>query len=220
LFPGMQCRYVQPERVREGCLRQAEAVVHLGYLHHLYVPSAYCSENGPEFVSKALLSWIVAQGIDMALIEPGKSWQKGVAELQRQVPRRVSEPRMVSFAHRGEGSNRRMSATLQRGTSAFEPLLSHAERVRGPRSNSSAPAMQRAGTLRYIGPLRPGSLLNLPRGDKCSKQGKPSQANRGPKNLGRLVLTWAAQTRANRNCRRLRDSANRWPFLRQPIYKY
>ena len=46
------------------------------------------------------------------------------------------------------------------------------------------PAMQRAGTLRYMGPPRPGPLLNRPRGDKCSEQGRPSQANRGPKNLG------------------------------------
>jgi hypothetical protein len=29
-------------------------------------------------------------------------------------------------------------------------------------------------------------LLNRPRGDKCSKQGKPSQAKRGPKKLGGL----------------------------------
>ena len=29
----------------------------------------------PEFVSQALLSWIVAQGIDTALIDPGKPWQ-------------------------------------------------------------------------------------------------------------------------------------------------
>jgi hypothetical protein len=48
--------------------------------------------------------------------------------------------------------------------------------------------MQRAGTLRYMGPPRPVPLLNRPRGDKCSKQGKPSQANRGPKNLGRSGL--------------------------------
>jgi hypothetical protein len=48
--------------------------------------------------------------------------------------------------------------------------------------------MQRAGTLRYMGPPRPGPLLNRPRGDKCSEQGRPSQANRGPKNLGRSVL--------------------------------
>ena len=38
------------------------------------------SDNGPEFVSKALLSWIVTQGIGTALIEPGKPWQNGVAE--------------------------------------------------------------------------------------------------------------------------------------------
>ena len=31
-------------------------------------------------MSKALLSWIVAQGIGTALIEPGKPWQNGVAE--------------------------------------------------------------------------------------------------------------------------------------------
>jgi transposase InsO family protein len=38
------------------------------------------SDNGPEFVSKALLSWIAAQGIGTALIEPGKPWQNGVGE--------------------------------------------------------------------------------------------------------------------------------------------
>ena len=35
---------------------------------------------GPEFVSRALLSWIVTQGIGTALIEPGKPWQNGVTE--------------------------------------------------------------------------------------------------------------------------------------------
>ena len=43
-------------------------------------PSFLRSDNGPEFVSKALLSWIVAQGIGTALIEPGKPWQNGVSE--------------------------------------------------------------------------------------------------------------------------------------------
>ena len=43
-------------------------------------PTFLRSDNGPEFVSKALLSWIVAQGIGTALIEPGKPWQNGVAE--------------------------------------------------------------------------------------------------------------------------------------------
>jgi putative transposase len=43
-------------------------------------PAFLRSDNGHEFVSKALLSWIVAQGIGTALIEPGKPWQNGVAE--------------------------------------------------------------------------------------------------------------------------------------------
>jgi putative transposase len=43
-------------------------------------PTFLRSDNGPEFVSKALLCWIAAQGIGTALIEPGKPWQNGVAE--------------------------------------------------------------------------------------------------------------------------------------------
>ena len=43
-------------------------------------PAFLRSDNGPEFVSKAILSFIVAQGISTALIEPGKPWQNGVTE--------------------------------------------------------------------------------------------------------------------------------------------
>lgn len=43
-------------------------------------PKFLRSDNGPEFVSKALLTWIVAQGIGTALIQPGKPWQNGVVE--------------------------------------------------------------------------------------------------------------------------------------------
>jgi len=38
------------------------------------------SDNGPEFVARALLEWIVDQGIETALIDPGKPWQNGVGE--------------------------------------------------------------------------------------------------------------------------------------------
>src|SRR5438034_663830 len=43
-------------------------------------PQHLRSDNGPEFVSRALLKWIVDQGIGTALIEPGKPWQNGVNE--------------------------------------------------------------------------------------------------------------------------------------------
>ena len=38
------------------------------------------SDNGPEFVSTAILRWVTEDGIETALIEPGKPWQNGTNE--------------------------------------------------------------------------------------------------------------------------------------------
>jgi putative transposase len=38
------------------------------------------SDNGPEFVSKAILEWLDAEQIETALIDPGKPWQNGADE--------------------------------------------------------------------------------------------------------------------------------------------
>ena len=38
------------------------------------------SDNGPEFVSTALLKWMVEEHIETALIDPGKPWQNGTDE--------------------------------------------------------------------------------------------------------------------------------------------
>ena len=43
-------------------------------------PKYLRSDNGPEFVSKAILKWIVDQGIGSALIDPGSPWQNGKIE--------------------------------------------------------------------------------------------------------------------------------------------
>jgi len=43
-------------------------------------PKVLRSDNGPEFLSRALLGWFVAEGIGTALIDPGKPWQNDVAE--------------------------------------------------------------------------------------------------------------------------------------------
>jgi putative transposase len=43
-------------------------------------PKFLRSDNGPEFVSRALLKWITDQGIETALIDPGKPWQNGACE--------------------------------------------------------------------------------------------------------------------------------------------
>ncbi len=38
------------------------------------------SDNGPEFVSRAIVRWLIASGIDTAFIDPGKPWQNGTNE--------------------------------------------------------------------------------------------------------------------------------------------
>ena len=107
-------------------------------------------------------------------------WRRG--ELQRQVPRRVSEPRMVSFARRGKGSDRRMAATLQRGTSAFEPRLSRAERVRGSRNKASAPPCNGPGRYGIWGLRAPARCSTVPAGTNAASKG------------GRLKLTVVRRT--------------------------
>jgi len=38
------------------------------------------SDNGPEFVSAALVKWTTKEGIETAFIDPGKPWQNGTNE--------------------------------------------------------------------------------------------------------------------------------------------
>jgi hypothetical protein len=81
------------------------------------------------------LSWIVAQGIGTALIEPGEPWQNGVTESFNGKFR----DECLSL----EWFRSRAEAKVIIEASAFEPQLSHAERVRG--SSSKISALQRNG---------------------------------------------------------------------------
>lgn len=38
------------------------------------------SDNGPEFVSKALVKWMTQENVETAFIDPGKPWQNGTNE--------------------------------------------------------------------------------------------------------------------------------------------
>lgn len=84
----LKCLTVTDEFTKEGLaidvdgrIRSARVIEVLSRLVSARgAPSFLRSDNGPEFVSSALLSWIVAQGIGTALIEPGKPWQNGVTE--------------------------------------------------------------------------------------------------------------------------------------------
>ena len=45
------------------------------------VPGHIRSDNGPEFVAKAVQDWITAVGSTTAYIEPGSPWENGYCDL-------------------------------------------------------------------------------------------------------------------------------------------
>jgi len=100
-------------------------------------PTFLRSDNGPEFVSKALLSWIVAQGIGTALIEPGKPWQNGVTE---SFNGKFRDECLSLEWFRSRAEAKVIIETWRRGAPAFQPRLSHAERVRGSTGKRSVPS--------------------------------------------------------------------------------
>ena len=117
----LKCLTVTDEWTKEGLaievdgrIRSAGVIAVLSRLvSERGAPLYLRSDNGPEFVSRALLGWITDQGIATALIDPGKPWQNGTGgKLQRQIPRRVPDPGMVPQPGRGEGRDRNMAAAL------------------------------------------------------------------------------------------------------------
>jgi putative transposase len=84
----LKCLTVTDEFTKEGLAIDVDSRIRSGRVIEVLsrlvsvrgAPTFLRSDNGPEFVSKALLSWIIAQGIGTALIEPGKPWQNGVTE--------------------------------------------------------------------------------------------------------------------------------------------
>jgi putative transposase len=62
--------------IRSG--RVIEVLTRLVSLHG--APRYLRSDNGPEFVARAVLKWLVGAQIETAFIDPGKPWQNGVDE--------------------------------------------------------------------------------------------------------------------------------------------
>lgn len=84
----LKCLTVVDEYTRE-CLaievsskiRSLDVIATLSRLMSAHgMPRYLRSDNGPEFVSNALVAWATQEGIDMAFIEPGKPWQNGLNE--------------------------------------------------------------------------------------------------------------------------------------------
>lgn len=84
----IKCLTVIDEFTREclaidvaGSIRSARLIEVLSRLvSERGAPRYIRSDNGPEFVSHAILAWLTDARIDTALIEPGKPWQNGADE--------------------------------------------------------------------------------------------------------------------------------------------
>jgi putative transposase len=84
----LKCLTVTDEWTKEGLAIEVDGRIRSGRVIDVLsrlvsergTPLYLRSDNGPEFVSRALLKWIVDQGIETALIDPGKPWQNGTTE--------------------------------------------------------------------------------------------------------------------------------------------
>ena len=122
-------------------------------------PALLRSDNGPEFVSKALLSRIAAQGIGTALIEPGKPWQNGVAEsFNGKFRDECLSLEWFPHARRSKSCHRELrqhyNAVRPHSSLGYLTLNEFAAR----KQKTQHLVKQRAGALRYWGPPRPGPL--------------------------------------------------------------
>ena len=84
----LKCLTVIDEYTREslaievaGSIRSQKVIEVLERLMSIHgVPTCLRSDNGPEFVSTALLQWVNDESLELKLIEPGKPWQNGTNE--------------------------------------------------------------------------------------------------------------------------------------------
>ena len=85
-------------------------------------PQVLRSDNGPEFVARALRIWALTTGSEMALIDPGKPWQNGSVESFHNTLRRdcldqewfahLREARIVIEQYREKYNTRRPHSSL------------------------------------------------------------------------------------------------------------
>lgn len=81
------------------------------------VPRHLRSDNGPEFIAKALKEWLAERGTETAYIDPGKPWQNGSSEsfngtyrnevLDAELFYSISEARIISGSWRRLYNQRR-----------------------------------------------------------------------------------------------------------------
>jgi len=91
-------------------------------------PTFIRSDNGPEFIAKAVRDWLVQSGVETAYIEPGSPWENAYSEsfnsrfrdevLDREMFYDLREARVVVEDHRLDYNQRRPHSSLDYQTPA------------------------------------------------------------------------------------------------------
>ena len=190
----LKCLTVTDEWTREGLAIEVDGRIRSGRVIEVLArlvsergaPLYLRSDNGPEFVSRALLAWITAQGIETALIDPGKPWQNGAGE---SFNGKFRDECLSLEWFRSRAEAKAVIESWRRHYNEVRPHSSWATdagRVcAAGNANRGVSGWQRAGALRCVGPPRPGPLRDRPMRGNRQKRGQPSQANPGPKKQGR-----------------------------------
>src|SRR5262249_22768066 len=79
---------------------------------------------------------------------------------------------MVPLAFRSKGHHRELATALQRSTAAFEPRLSHAERVRGSTNKHSASSCNGQGRCGDVASAPQPVAPPAPRGANAASNGR------------------------------------------------
>ena len=134
-------------------------------------PLLIVSDNGTELTSNAMLKWTAINGIEWHYIASGKPQQNGFMEsfngncatnastnrcshrwLKQGASLNVGASITTQRAHFRASITKHRKSSLRTGTLRSITRRCHMQRLR----------RQRAGPLRYVGPPRPGPLLNRP----------------------------------------------------------
>jgi transposase InsO family protein len=66
--------------VRRGMTAKAVGEVLAGVVRERGAPAHIRSDNGPEFIARAIREWMAGAGVETLYIEPGAPWENGYAE--------------------------------------------------------------------------------------------------------------------------------------------
>jgi hypothetical protein len=99
----------------------------------VYVSRAlFCMYYGPDFTSRHFLIWCEEPGVRLLHIQPGRPMQNGhVESFNGRFRDECLNHHLVHDVGRCKGKDRAMADGIQRGTTAQQPGISNAGRIRG-----------------------------------------------------------------------------------------